>query len=167
MGGVNTYGYVGGNPVGFVDPYGLNPAWSLRGGFALGRVVIAPAINRALLYTVGTGSLGAVIYNVTHDDSWITETIYAPVIPIDPKKPVIPGYKPIPLSDTFPITESCPIPGGGPPENQREKCIAAAKFTYVSCLARGNNTVGCLARFGVNLAACALSGSHDGPGTGP
>lgn len=62
-GGINTYAYVGGNPVGYVDPLGLSHSLAFRGGWAIGG-----GINYAITAITGV-SLGVHIYNAINDDT--------------------------------------------------------------------------------------------------
>ncbi|MEB0011496.1 RHS repeat-associated core domain-containing protein [Glaciimonas sp. Gout2] len=51
-GGINTYGYVGGNPVSYSDPFGLNPATAIGAGIG---TAIFPGPGTVVGAVVGTG----------------------------------------------------------------------------------------------------------------
>ncbi len=73
---------MGGNPVGYIDPEGLNPATavygSLRTGYSIGN-----RLNQLLEYLVG-GNLGSALYTAIHGPIVITSS--DDVIDIDKKR---------------------------------------------------------------------------------
>jgi len=64
-GGINLYGYVGGNFVNQVDTSGLNPALAGEVGFTVGETVVAPVIE-SLVYAATGSTLGGLAYELTH-----------------------------------------------------------------------------------------------------
>ena len=67
----NRYAYANNNPYKFVDPDGRAANLAVQGGYLGARRTITPAINYMLRYFTGVGSLGATIYNITHDDEFV------------------------------------------------------------------------------------------------
>ncbi|NYZ69815.1 hypothetical protein H0A36_27775, partial [Endozoicomonas sp. SM1973] len=74
-GGLNTYAYVGGNPVNAYDSNGLLAQYALRGAFSVG-TRIGGGINYVITAITGA-SLGGLIYEAVNGDS--TETQDKPV----------------------------------------------------------------------------------------
>lgn len=65
LAGVNTYAYVGANPVTFSDPRGLSPYAGVRGAWWVG-VRIGGFINYGIQAATGA-TLGALLYDACHD----------------------------------------------------------------------------------------------------
>lgn len=123
-GGLNTYAYVGGNPLSYTDPTGESIAHAARGAFWVGGR-IGSGINW-LVYVGSGATVGALLYDAFHDS-------YDPNAPTAQTPqfdlPVIPPKSlpfPIPLPNTVPMEgEQC--------EEDDNNCEALYQSILQSC----------------------------------
>ncbi|WP_416348525.1 RHS repeat-associated core domain-containing protein [Glaciimonas sp. Gout2] len=92
-GGINTYGYVGGNPVSYSDPFGLNPVAGAIGGAGIGSAfgpvgtVVGGVVGAGVGAWVGWNVVGP-MFNENNADGPV-------VYPNNPDRPGRSKFRPI------------------------------------------------------------------------
>lgn len=154
-GGANTYAYAGGDPVNYVDPYGLCFGLCTAAGIGF-----TWGASEAL---VAVGLLGAVAHGAaTHDDAiaGLDSINNGDVIPVDPNDPVIPGFE-RPTTGSHTEVPTCP-PGGGPELDPKDQCVQTANFLKSVCIASGKPAAMCRAMAVIRIMMCRVTSPDSG-----
>lgn len=142
-GGLNTYAYVGGNPVNFIDPNGL-----------VRLVVTGVGTGPGLGFGLGLGGSGSSNYGQSFPSGYDSNGVFTGEggVIIPPEE--LPDRLKSEGSYTEVSSEFCPP--SEPPEDPRERCFNGAKTEYAYCLSTaGTNNLICHTRFYLRLIACS------------
>ena len=160
---MNTYGYVGGNPLGYTDPLGL---LGFAGtGAGSGMLGAGGALNGASTAygTPGNKVIALGLDNlIDHAVSIWTPNLYNGWDDKFPGLDLPPGVGDLidPWKDTNASTEanSCPT-NSGPPLDPRERCFNGVALSHSECMQSGTNPVACHAKRVLGLLLCSAKSS--------
>uniref|UniRef100_UPI003D0B6BA4 RHS repeat domain-containing protein n=1 Tax=Gynuella sp. TaxID=2969146 RepID=UPI003D0B6BA4 len=165
-GGLNTYGYVNGNPINFYDPNGLI-ACAASGNWAAACAAAAAAAEAAGSAVAGAATSAAVFVGGMLIPSGMSDGTLAGngVTPpyfnsSDDDDELVPHFPGLPSrvdpSEWQCMAEQPTSPLPTPPEDPREKCFNGAKFMYAQCLATSSSSASCYAALLARIAICSL-----------
>ena len=154
---MNTYGYVGGNPLLYIDPFGLT---SITANGSQASSGASSSSSAAMSNIIRTSPAGIAASSIVYSPSAGEGSDLVPPPPYFSDNPIYPDDFVKPDTSSEQCTTQVSSNNSEPPHDPRERCMNGVELQYAACLQSGRNPAICAAKRVLSQIGCLASEAH-------